>query len=225
MLSAPWLLGHLLVVAAVISFVLLGFWQLRRHEEKSDLRDAVKEGQALPTMPLAEAPEGSYRRVAAQGRYDPSAEVTVLRSRDGVSGRHVLTPLVLGDGTAVLVNRGWVGLDVDYRARGGAPPNGTVTVEGTLWPAEEGSSVPASLPEVVRRIDPEIQEALTPHVFREGYLLLESQDPAPGPLPLPPETPSISLGPHLGYAGQWFLFAGVVVVGYPLLLRRKARRD
>ncbi len=31
-------------------------------------------------------------------------------------------------------------------------------------------------------------------------------------------------GPHRGYAGQWFAFATVWTIGYPLLLRRSVRR-
>jgi hypothetical protein len=36
-------------------------------------------------------------------------------------------------------------------------------------------------------------------------------------------TPELSDGPHLGYAGQWFIFALLTVIVYPLLLRRVAR--
>ena len=35
--------------------------------------------------------------------------------------------------------------------------------------------------------------------------------------------PDLGEGPHLGYAVQWFLFAAVGLVGYPFLLRRRAR--
>ena len=35
--------------------------------------------------------------------------------------------------------------------------------------------------------------------------------------------PEPDLGPHLGYAGQWFLFALVFALGYPFMLRRQAR--
>jgi surfeit locus 1 family protein len=45
-----------------------------------------------------------------------------------------------------------------------------------------------------------------------------------GALPLPPELPQVGdPGPHRAYAVQWFLFAAVGLVGYPLLLRHVAR--
>jgi cytochrome oxidase assembly protein ShyY1 len=99
-----------------------------------------------------------------------------------------------------------------------------VTATGVLWPAESGSSAPDSLPQVVRRIDPGIPQAFAPYRLRSDYLVL-AQPPVPEPYPVPTEAPEVGLGPHLGYAGQWFLFAGVVAVGYPVLLRRTLRRD
>ena len=42
----------------------------------------------------------------------------------------------------------------------------------------------------------------------------------PTVLPLPDST---NEGPHLSYAGQWFLFSVVGLVGWPLLLRKVAR--
>ena len=38
---------------------------------------------------------------------------------------------------------------------------------------------------------------------------------------MPP--PTLDEGPHLDYAGQWFIFATLTIIVYPLLLRRTAR--
>lgn len=220
LLRPRWIAGHLLAVSAIIGFVSLGFWQLDRHAEKSELRDAVAEGRELPPVALDEAAEGSFRRVVAVGNYDGGLQTRVLRSRGGVSGFHVLTPLVTDDGVAVLVDRGWIPLDTPAPP----PPQGMVKASGALWPAEEGSSVPDSLPEVVRRIDPEILQEFAAYPLRSDYLILET-DPVPEPYPIPADPPGVGLGPHLGYAGQWFLFAVVVLFGYPLLLRGALRRE
>lgn len=212
--------GHVLAAGAIVGFVALGLWQLDRHAEKLELRDTVAAGQALPPIALEEAAEGSFRRVVAVGRYDGELQTLVLRSRSGVSGYHVLTPLLtIGDG-AILVDRGWIPLDTQAPA----PPEGMVEVNGFLWPAEEGSSLPDSLPEVVRRIDPEIVEGFATYALRSDYLVLDGVA-VPGQFPIPVRPSAIGLGPHLGYAGQWFLFAVIVAIGYPLLLRRSARRE
>ena len=57
------------------------------------------------------------------------------RSLDGQAGNHVLTPLVLADGRAVVVDRGWVPFEMDEPpVADGAPPGETeVEVEGTLF--------------------------------------------------------------------------------------------
>ena len=219
-----WLLGHLLALVAVISFVLLGMWQLRRHDEKVERRDAARTAQEAPREPIEEAPDGEVRRVTATGEFLPGVEAKRLTSRDGVSGYEVLTPLVLGDGSAVVVVRGGARLEVDHLP-GGVAPSGEVTVEGVLWPATVGEHDPAPLPEFVRSPDPGRFEAATGLDFSDSYLVITAQDPALGGPLLIPEQPEVSLGPHLGYAGQWFLFTLVVLVGYPLLLRRRLRPD
>jgi len=221
------MIGHVLALVGIVVFVSLGFWQLRRLDEKREFNDSVEAGLAAEAVPLSEAPDGTtYRRVTADGSFDRGYEALVLRSRDGVSGFHVLTPFLLGDGSAVLVDRGWV--PIQYDAPGGAdfgPPQGEVSIEGLLWPAQDGSGVPEDLPDVVRRIDPEIQSAFTPYPLRSEYLVLTEDQAVPDHLPIAEEPPPLSEGPHLGYAVQWFLFAGVVVVGYPALLRRTVRKD
>lgn len=220
LLRPRWIIGHLLALTAVLGFVRLGVWQLDRHEEKTDLRDAVAAGQALPPLDIAEAPEGSFRRVVAIGTYDGSLQTLVLRSHEGSSGYRVLTPLVVDGGSAVLVDRGWIPLDFDPPA----PPEDLVKADGVLWPAESGASPPDEFPRVMRRIDPALLAPFAAYRLRGDYLVL-APPPVPEPFPIQGDVPEVGLGPHLGYAGQWFLFAGVVLVGYPLLLRRALRRD
>lgn len=225
LLTPRWIAGHLLAVVAVVTFVSLGFWQLRRLEERRTFNEAVETALAAPAADLdrALADGAGYRRVRIAGLFDPEHEVLVLRSRSGTSGYHVLTPLLFGDGRGVLVDRGWVPIEFDEAPVAEAPPPaGRVTVEGLLWPAEEGGGGSDDLPSVVRRVDPAIVD---PHVgvdLVDGrYLLMES--PAPGGYPIPAGAPEPTEGPHLSYAGQWFLFASVVTVGYPILLFRVVR--
>jgi cytochrome oxidase assembly protein ShyY1 len=221
LLTPRWIAGHLLAIVGVVAFVSLGFWQLRRLDDRRSFNDAVETALEGPATDLetALAAGSEYRRVRVEGEFDPSTEVLVLRSRAGTSGHHVLTPLLLGDGSAVLVDRGWVPLSFDSTPVAQAPPpSGRVGVEGLLWPSQAGS-VPDELPTVARRIDPAIVDPFVDSAVIGGrYLVLES--PATEPYPIPVGTPELTEGSHLSYAVQWFLFAAVVVAGYPLLLRR-----
>jgi surfeit locus 1 family protein len=220
LLRPRWLAGHTLAVSAVLVFVLLGAWQLRRHDEKVELRDVVAAAVAAAPTPISEVPEGAFANVWMIGEFSNDLEARLLRSRGGVSGYEVLTPVILEDGTALLVDRGWVALDVDSYD---APPSGAVKIGGVLWPAQEVTAVSESMPEYVRGADPAIFERFSEASFRSEYLVLTEISPFDPEVLQLPEIGEVSLGPHLGYAGQWFLFAGVVLVGYPLLLRRRAQ--
>ncbi len=214
LLRPRWLAGHLLAMVAIVSFVLLGMWQLRRHDEKVTLRDAVEAAIEAPAIPVEQVPGGAFARVAVSGAFDETMETRALRSRAGESGYEVLTPLILDGGNVLLVDRGWVTIDAAV-----PPPPARIEGEGILWPAESGS-IPEEFPEFVSRVDPAVVAAFSGYIVRSEYLILTAQDP---PFDLePPEVGKVSLGPHLGYAGQWFLFVVVVLVGYPLLLRRRA---
>jgi surfeit locus 1 family protein len=115
-----------LAAAAFFALVAsLGTWQMNRAEEK-------RERQALFDRRLAEPPllvTGSvpspeplmYRRVRAAGRWLAERQIYVDNQiRDGRAGFHVVAPLQLEGGNAVvLVNRGWIARDRSYPA---APP-------------------------------------------------------------------------------------------------------
>lgn len=216
----------MLALAAVVAFVALGFWQLRRLDEKREFNEAVAAGVSADAVPYAGASGDPYVRVRVSGTYVPGGEALVLRARDGVSGHHVLTPLDVGDGRGLLVDRGWVPITVDEPNSAQAPvPAGEVSVEGVLWPARSGGVAGSGLPDVVPRIDPSLHDPAVLADLEDGrYLVLLEQSPPPADLPIAEEPPPLSEGPHLGYAVQWLLFAGVVVVGYPFVLRRAVRR-
>jgi cytochrome oxidase assembly protein ShyY1 len=214
LLKPRWIAGHLLALVAIVVFVLAGMWQLRRHDEKVALRAEVEAALERDPVSIDRVPDGAFSRVVVGGTLDIDFEMRVLRSNGGESGYEILTPLLLDDGTAVLLDRGWIPLDDPVPI-----PSQTIGGEGVLWPPESGS-VPDAFPEFVARVDPAIVAAFAPYDVREEYLILTFQQPDFDPRIRPPEVGEVSLGPHLGYAGQWFLFTAVVVIGYPLLLRR-----
>ena len=152
------------------------------------------------------------------------------RSLDGAPGAWVLTPLVTGDGTAVVVNRGWIQASgPPVLPPGAEAPAGEVVVRGLRVGSERrGRFGPVDQPGVrldtlaradIGRLEQQVDEDLHPL-----YLQWQQQvPPAVGP-PFPLPYPELDEGPHLGYAGQWFLFTAVALVGYPLLVRRSARQ-
>ena len=248
LLRPLWILSHLFVLACVVAFVNLGLWQLRRLDERKAYNAQVRAAEAVPAEPVsALLPAGpdstaadvdavEYRSVVVTGTYRTDQEVLVQNhTNGGAPGYWVLTPLVQADGTAVVINRGWV--PFSYTEDGSwtdfDPPAGTVSVSGMVQkpqvrstglvsgPKDADQGVLRALARVdVGRLQQQVDERLLPI-----YVDLIAQQPAQaGTLPEPLPAPELSEGPHLNYAGQWFIFALLTCIVYPLLLRRVARR-
>jgi surfeit locus 1 family protein len=249
LLKPRWILSHLFVLSCVVAFILLGLWQLRRLDERKAYNSQVRAAEAMaPSMVGDLLPDGAdstadqvdgvvYRTVQITGTYSVDQQVLVQnRTNGGAPGYWVLTPLVQTDGTAVVINRGWIPFSytVDGSWTDFDPPTGTVSVLGMLQvpqvrptsglvtgPRDAAEGVLRSLARVdVPRLQQQVDERLLPI-----YVDLKAQQPAQaGPLPEPLPAPELSEGPHLDYAGQWFIFATLTMIVYPLLLRRVARR-
>jgi cytochrome oxidase assembly protein ShyY1 len=236
LLRPRWLLSHLFVVLLVVTMVSLGFWQLRRLDEKRDRNALVEARSGQPVTPVSElldpgdddaAVDGvRYRSVTATGTYDDAATVAVRnRTQDGVAGAWLVTPLRLEGGERVGVIRGFVGLAADGSVVDAPAPTGEVTVTGLV---ADPDGLDGTAP---RDIAPLLDSGadILPALIRAD----ESEPPEPNAadpsrpepasiVPVPP--PELSEGPHLGYAVQWFIFSAIAVIGYPLVLRRVAER-
>ena len=239
LLAPRWLLAHVVVLIVAIVFVNLGFWQLRRLEERR-LDNAVGESRFeagpvdLGTLIEAAGDDEEsleYRRATVTGVFQPEDEV-LIRSQvhQGGAGFHVVTPLVREDGSGALVNRGWIPLVLDQVPVSEAPPpQGTVTVEGWVRPGQiRGSLGPTDPAEgrlvTMSRVDIDRIQQQVPYQLDPVYLSLLQGDEAE--LPIPAAAPTFDdEGSHLAYAIQWFSFALIGLVGYFFLIRRTARRS
>ena len=216
-------------IAVAAACVALGLWQLRRLDERRAANAAVVDARSGPAVTVRSADDVSalapYRRVVARGTYDVQGEVIVYgRALEGRPGHHVVTPLVLEDGSAVLVIRGWVPFEMDSApVQAAAPSFLDVTVEGFLVPAEPTESPPPDTRGVVRTLDPDAIAEPLPYDVAPLALQLEAQRPPRSATPVPVGPPELSEGPHLSYAIQWFSFAAIALVGAAVLLRRDRR--
>jgi cytochrome oxidase assembly protein ShyY1 len=240
-----WIVSHVVVLALVVFMIWAGFWQLRRFHERGDLNRLYAERrQSAPTdvadaVP-ADAPlEGDavedalYRRVTATGTYDVDNEVLVRnRTEDGRPGVWVLTPLITADGTALVVNRGFIPASgtPDELPREAAAPAGEVSVTGLLQRTQTRGRFQPSDPatgrlDVLSRVDlARYQQQLRYDVFPVWLLLQRQAPPQSGAVPIPVEPPQpFSETQNLSYAIQWFSFTVIALVGYPIILRRTAR--
>ena len=218
----------LLTAAAIVLFVALGNWQLGRAEEKRML--AAKFGAAGPAIDWRQLPPDAprYTRVRLRGQYDPAHQFLLdNRSHESVAGVEVLTPFLLDDGHAVVVNRGWQpfgatrqdlpDVAVDSQRR---------TVVGRIdelprpgiWlkaPAAAGWPRLVQYPDM-DELSRQLGRPLAPH-----QVLL---DPAvPDGYVRDWSLPGTPVDRHIGYAVQWFAFAALAGATWFVLSFRRPR--
>lgn len=241
LLRPRWLALHLLALVAVVVFVNLGLWQVHRLQEKRDYNATVSSRQDQPSVPLGDlvAPgsavgEAEFRPVTVTGRYLTDDQVVVrYRTQNSAPGYWVLTPLLTADGSAVVVNRGWVPYDAGFEAgpvaqSTFAPPAGEVTVTGMVRATQARESGPVDPADGrltnLARADIDRIARQVPYRLYPVRVDLRTQAPAQsGQLPVPVPPPELDEGPHLNYAGQWFIFATLTIIVYPLFIRRAVR--
>jgi surfeit locus 1 family protein len=233
------------VVALTVS---LGNWQMRRADEKAVLQAAREAALAADPVRIGAAPidaaalEG--RRVSLEGRFEPAGTVFLdNRTRGGVAGFHVLTPLRLtADGTDsaraghVLVLRGWIARDVADRTRLPAlrTPEGTVRIEGLAM-----TSLPQPIVLARDEADPapdaRIWQRLEPDVYRRWSrlalqpVLVRQTSPLDDGLARDWTEPGSGVDKHHGYAFQWYALALATTALWVWLVviapRRAAQRE
>ena len=62
-----------------------------------------------------------------------------------------------------------------------------------------------------------------PYPVYDAYAILSKESPAPASAPTLLPGPDLTEGPHLLYAIQWYLFAGIAVAGWFVYVRREAQ--
>jgi surfeit locus 1 family protein len=232
-------MAHIVVLVLAIVFVNLGFWQLRRLEERQ-LTNAVAEArytaapEALDVMLSAaggDVDSLEYRRATFTGVFEPEHEV-LIRSQvhQGSAGFHVVTPLVGEGGSAVLVNRGWVPLGLDsVPVLDAPPPEGTVTISGWVRTSQQRQALGPEDPEdgrlvTMNRVDVGRVQQQVPFELVPVYVSLLGEQEVGRPI-LADEPAFDDEGSHLAYAIQWFAFTVIGIVGYLALIRRSSKRS
>ncbi len=221
----------------------LGVWQLDRLAQRREFNAHVLEQRAAEVLELGTVPDADlpallgmeFRSVMATGIYDFDCQVA-LRNQywEGQYGYALMAPLLMEDGRAVLVERGWIPAEYDTRASWGQfDENGTVRVQGVIRipqaePDMGGVPDPTPVPGQagldfwnianLERIQEQILYPLMPVYIQKA----PNEEVSELPQPLEPDV-VVTEGNHLGYAVQWFTYASLLFFGYPLWLRRQEK--
>lgn len=184
----------------------LGFWQLRRLDQKTAQLTEIQAGIDAAPVPLPGVidPSMKYLPVIVAGRTTGQEILVLSGTREGGGGYNVVSAFVTDDGRRILLDRGFI--EQDYR-KAERPPT-DLTVAGNLhWPQDKNSATPEpdratgiwfarDVPAMAAALD--TQPVLV--------VAAEAQGDTQGIQPMPVTIEGIP-NSHLSYAVQWFLFA------------------
>lgn len=228
-----------LLIAVVVAFYQLGMWQLGVSSNDA-AREYAQAQAARPTEPLAQvmAPHQPFPDDAAglavrtSGHYVAEEQFLVPnRLLEGEPGYWVVTPLLVdgpGEPALLPVLRGFV-TEVDLADE---PGQDRVTVTGTMAPAESPVATPESGWPAGQRgsIDTaDLANDWDAPLF-SAFIFLVEEDPVVTAQTLTHVPPPVFgetgvVWRNVGYALQWFVFAGFAVYMYWRFLRQATQGE
>ena len=246
--SPKWIIRHVAVVLLVSSMLLAMFWQLSRLHDKKAFKTLAEHRELQAPAPIDELlPRGVsfgssrvgdvlYRTATASGTYIANRTFTVENRTDASDqpGAWVLTPLDIGGGRAVVVNRGFLGYDVKGRIVAPPPPSGggaghrpalPVPGAGLLQdtPDPEVGSAQESWPgSTSDGSTPRSPSRSSPTTSRSRRAARPRRRPPPRPSRPGPSVPrEVGEGPPFSYAIQWGIFSTIALRRLPACSSRK----
>lgn len=210
--------GHLLVLVAVVAATLLGFWQVEAWQAKRD--DEARDLTQVEPVALSEVmgPDDPFpgdkvgQPVRVSGSWSGTRVYVEGREHDGVKGYWRVDLLLLDDGAAIPVVRGWV--EEPVRQMSYLPEVDPVDLVGWLQPPEGTGAMDADptddvypqlrVADLVQLVDADLYSGYV--VAREGVDGLPPAD-----LEALPEASRFTAVRNLLYGIEWWVFGGFAV--------------
>lgn len=235
---------QLMLVAALLAFAALfvgmGLWQVQRLAWKEALIARVDNGLRAPPVGVGNLPRAlagdqakgmEYRRLAARGEWITQATTLVAGPSSMGTGYWALTPLRLGDGRIVYVNRGFVPMGTTRASVIAITPAGPADVVGLLRVSEpKGSFLRPNRPDADLWYARDIAAIAQKHgVAAETGWFIDAQTiammadaSALAKQPVAGLTVISFPNNHLGYAITWFTLALLCLGAIILAVRYRA---
>ena len=219
------ILKSLIAILLIIGCLWASQWQFHRGQDRSARNATIEARVDIPAVDLStlksNVKENEWRAITTTGSFDAEEQI-LLRNRyfEGKYGYAVLTRFITESGDSIWVDRGWVAAGASATVVPETPevPTGLVTITARL---RLDSSLPSgSFFALPLNRDEDLVSKLNAQsgLASENYYLDLISGSVPSLTPAAPaEIPSLSDGPHLAYAVQWILFAGLVVYGRYLI--------
>jgi len=230
-------------LAALIVFITLctlGIWQLQRLAWKEALITQIDNRIHLPAAPAPGPAEwaslnnenAEYRHVTASGKYLFDKQTLVQAVSDLGGGYWVLTPMLMDDGSSILVNRGFVLPAWRKNAQADDPTQARTTVTGLLRMGEPEAALlrendPAADRWYTRDLNGIAQKRgldnVAPYSI-DADAASSGNHKDPTTAPVGGLTVVKFSNSHLTYAITWFALAAMLLIGVYIVIRDERRR-
>jgi surfeit locus 1 family protein len=211
-------------------FVRLGFWQLHRADEKASMLATQEKRAHLNPIPWTSGQlmPLQYERLQLEGTYLPQVFLLDNQHYQHQFGYDALSPLMLADGSVVLIDRGWLHGDNSRRIFPKIKnPEHLVTLQGMVYFPSKNQWVLGPVIEkkgdktiILERFEEQLVSQLLQKAVYPFIIRLDKQDTHG----FVREWETVSMPPqrHLAYALQWFAMALVIlIIFFALNLKKK----
>jgi surfeit locus 1 family protein len=229
----PLLKPTLWFVPMFLVLIGLGTWQVQRLHWKEALLAQMNANLSAPPLTLGEIlklpqADAQYHHVALEGRFDNSKEAYAFATDEGGAAvYHVLTPLILADGRALIVDRGMIPQNLrDPKTRAAGELEGEQHVTG-VWRTPDAANLFTPKPDLKKHLwfarDVKAMAELDHLVLVAPVVVEADATPNPGGWPKGGQTVVSLPNNHLQYAITWYLMALGLLAVYLAWHRQKGR--
>ncbi len=218
------ILTNFLVLITFIILISLGFWQLRRLQEKKLFLASMQENLTFPAIDLSTIQDNSsYHKIKTNGHFIPNKDI-YLYGRRSMShekdGYYLVTPFKTDENKIILVTRGWFS-NRNKNIITQATTEQSHEIIGVTIPSEKTRSyLPANDIKNNVWLTLDLQEAskVLGLNLEKFYLIEESKDISNLDILLPLSINHLAdiRNDHLEYALTWFGLASSLIVIYAI---------
>ena len=230
----PTLLGTLITLICIPTFIKLGFWQYEKAALKQKIQANFEQTNANQSPNLKDfllnSEQLEFKKIEVDGEYYKQYQILIdNKVENSLAGYHVITPLKIQNSDAyVLVNRGWI---QGSKERADIPtfdtPKGVLKIKGMAWlptkkiftledktPVDkEQAATNAEWQLVWQHLDMQKYVKTAPIKILPIIVKLDN-DSAAGGFVRNWEMSADRIVTHMGYAYQWFGFAFAALAIY-----------
>ena len=211
-----------------IVFVLLGFWQINRGNEKTEIIETFELQQAGQAIEFSSNSQ-QWERVYISGKLDEERIIYLDNViHKGMLGFKVLAPVFIDENKIMLVDFGWI-RQPQSRAQASfvsISENKNISVSGVLESPEMGLILSK---DIFTNTWPKISQSKSiialESLFEEEvikFILLSDYRPETKFVYLKPVVANMPPVKHYGYAGQWFAMFIALSIMYLYFLRKSS---